>query len=111
MANKYRARRTTRGGRTYDSAKEARRAGELRILERAGVIRNLREQVRYELQGANGPIRYRSGRVAVYVADFVYEDRDHGWATVIEDVKGMDTPLSKLKRAIMEAQGFCVLLK
>lgn len=35
--------------RGYDSAREARRAGELRLLERAGEIRDLREQVRFEL--------------------------------------------------------------
>lgn len=35
--------------RGYDSRKEARRAEELRLLARAGKIRDLREQVRFEL--------------------------------------------------------------
>lgn len=45
MANKYGAVKT----RGYDSKKEAQRADELRLLERAGEISELQEQVRFEL--------------------------------------------------------------
>ena len=61
-ASKFNARRTLgRSGRTYDSALEARRAGELAVAARAGEIRALREQVPYPLtDGAQRPYLIRS---------------------------------------------------
>lgn len=98
-------------GIRFDSLKEARRWGELRLLEKAGEIRGLKRQVRIALEGRNGPIRFvPSGRAAVYVADFVYEDRRLGWAEVIEDSKGFETPEFKIKRAVLAAQGIEVKL-
>ena len=102
--NKYGARKTG----AYDSRKEARRAADLRVMERAGLIRNLREQVKFELI----PSQYREGppdpkgrptrelveRSVSYIADFVYE-RDG--ATVVEDVKGKRTDVYILKRKLM----------
>ena len=55
----------------YSSRKEARRAAELKILERIGDIQNLREQVVYVL----APSVVRKGRKRPpvrYIADFVY---------------------------------------
>ena len=46
---KYHAVQVKVGGRKYDSIHEAERARELRLLERAGKIQGLREQVRFEL--------------------------------------------------------------
>ena len=98
-------------GIRFDSMKEARRWGQLRILEKAGEIRNLKRQVRITLEGKDGPLRFvPSGRTAVYVADFTYEDRRLNWATVIEDSKGHETPEFKLKRAVLAAQGIEVVL-
>ena len=123
--NKYRAKRTTVDGITFDSKREARRWQELKLLERAGKISDLRRQVAFPLYAAiimssddspfqegetlSAPIMIRSagypnGRQAKYVADFVYVENGK---RVIEDVKGgkaTDTPLSRLKRAIVEAQ-------
>ena len=107
--HKYRAQRTTVDGITFDSKKEARRWQELRLLEKAGEIRQLERQVRFHLwaycSGAPKDIKIRSqgypnGRAATWVADFVYHENG---AQVIEDVKGMDTQVSRLKRAIVEA--------
>ncbi len=94
--SKYHARKT--GG--YDSRKEYVRAGQLRLMQRAGLISNLREQVAYELIPTQ---RDAGGRVAEracnYVADFVYNDRDGN--TVVEDVKGVRTPAYLIKRKLM----------
>ena len=104
--NKFGAIKQTVDGIKFDSMSEARRWGELRLLEKAGEIRNLKRQVRIKLEGRDGPIRFHSSnRQAVYVADFVYEDRRLGWAEVIEDKKGFATPEYKLKRAILSAMG------
>lgn len=94
--NKYHARKS--GG--YDSRKEHRRANELRLLQRAGVISGLREQVRYELIPAQrGPDGRVVERACHYVADFVYTDQ-HG-NTVVEDVKGVRTDVYRIKRKLM----------
>lgn len=111
-AHKFNASRTTTAdGKTFDSQAEADRYLELRIMQDAGLIRGLELQRRTQLMGLNGPILikskgYPNGRKASYVEDFRYEQkqRDGEWVLVIEDVKGMDTPVSRLKRAIFEAQ-------
>ena len=99
--SKYGNRKTTVDGVTYDSAKEARRGVELRLMERAGLISDLCAQVRYTLI----PAQRRDGKVveraATYVADFVYKDSNG--ATVVEDVKSpaTRTDVYKLKKKLM----------
>lgn len=108
---KYRNIPVTVDGLRFDSIKEARRWGELRLLEKAGEIRGLKRQVRIQLEGRDGPVRFvPSRKTAVYVADFVYEDRRLGWAQVIEDSKGFETPEFRIKRAVLAAQGIEVRL-
>ena len=82
MMNKYNARKVTIDGIAFDSKKEAARYCDLKLMQRAGEIRNLRLQVEYEL------IPKQDGeRACNYIADFVYQDVASG-ETVIEDVKG-----------------------
>jgi hypothetical protein len=104
-AHKYAAVPTVVDGRRFASKAEARRYGELVLLERAGEISALRCQPRYPLTAVNRegfPVAIRIGnRAVVYVADFTYVDR--AGAVHVEDVKGFDTDKSKLKRAIFEA--------
>lgn len=94
--SKYHAKKVVRGGKTFDSAKEARRFMELSLLQRAGEISDLRTQVKYVLipaQREPDTVGKRGGvikgklleRECAYVADFVYIQ--HG-KTVVEDVKG-----------------------
>ena len=95
--NKYHAEKS--GG--YASRKEHRRANELRLLLRAGLITDLREQVPYELiptqrDPTTGKVLERACH---YVADFVYTD-EHG-NTVVEDTKGVRTPEYRIKRKLM----------
>lgn len=92
--SKYRAIRTN----GYASKKEAARAEELKLLERAGRITVLREQVVYVL----APSYTREGRKVPalrYFADFVYTENG---AEVVEDVKGgILTDAYKIKRHLM----------
>lgn len=99
MATKYHSKKITVDGIEFDSTKEARRYGELKLLQRAGKISNLQMQVKYELI----PNQYIEAteytpkthkpktvnklveRSANYIADFVYEQDGE---TVVEDVKG-----------------------
>ena len=92
--SKYKARRTTIDGITFHSGAEAKRWCALKVEERAGLIRNLERQK---------PFVFHVGGVAMfkYLADFVYF---RGQERIIEDVKGYDTPVSRLKRKLIEAQ-------
>ena len=85
----------------YASKHEAERAAELRWLEKAGKIRDLREQVKFVLIpakweeipriGKRGkpikPKRVCLERGLFYVADFCYVDNETG-ETIVEDAKG-----------------------
>jgi hypothetical protein len=102
---KYRSKPTTVDGIRFASKKEARRYSELKLLEQAGAISDLEIQPVFPIVIAGKPVLLRSsgypnGRKAKYLADFAYVERDE---RVVEDVKGMDTPLSALKRALVEA--------
>ena len=94
--SKYHAKKVVRGGKTFDSAKEARRFGELSLLQRAGEISDLRTQVKYVLipaQREPDTVGKRGGvikgkmleRECSYVADFVYTQNG---VEIVEDVKG-----------------------
>ena len=112
MRNKYQSIKTTVNGITFDSRKEARRYQELLLLQRAGVIRDLKMQVKYvlipaqyevyERYGKNGQ-RLKDGEKLIekecaYFADFVYEENGN---TVVEDTKGVKTKDYIIKRKLM----------
>ena len=102
---KYGSKKTILDGISFDSKKEANRWAELRILEKAGKIEDLRRQVKFELipaqfesyprYGKKGQ-RLKDGQTCVeqacnYYADFVYLEDGH---LVVEDVKGYKDPRS-----------------
>jgi len=92
---KYGAVRTTVDGLTFSSRRESRRYAELVLLLRAGQIRDLVLQPKYAIDV--------SGRhISTYIADFAYTDLTTG-QTVVEDVKGVRTPLFILKKKLVEA--------
>ena len=96
--NKYHAKKVTVDGITFDSQKEARRWCELRLLERAGQIGNLRRQVKYVLipsQKIDGKVVERE---CSYVADFCYFCRGE---LIVEDTKGLRTDAYVIKRKLM----------
>lgn len=99
-ANKYGAERTG----THASKKEHNRAVQLQLLQRAGVIAGLREQVPFVLvpaqYGDEGGKRRCIEREVRYVADFVYTDPATG-LQVVEDTKGFRTKEYIIKRKLM----------
>lgn len=106
--HKYHAKRTVIDGIKFDSQKEAERWSELKLLERAGRIGELRRQVVY---GLHAPVLSAHSAtstcsvgfiwwaiVSTYIADFSYVE--NGEITV-EDCKGMPTPAYRQKRKHM----------
>jgi Protein of unknown function (DUF1064) len=77
----------------YASKHEAIVAGELAALQRAGKIKELREQVRIVLMPKNGKLR-----AITYIADFQYRDLDGMLHTL--DAKGYKTPVYRLKKKV-----------
>ena len=77
----------------FDSKAEYTRWCQLKLLERGGVIRNLERQVRFsfDLNGVH---------ICNYFADFAYFENDE---RVIEDRKGVETDVFKLKAKMMLA--------
>lgn len=100
--NKYGARRVkTLDGEEFDSQKEANRYYELRLLERAGKIRDLRRQVKFVLIPAQRDAQGKTlERECSYVADFCYFDCGLG-ANVVEDSKGFKTDVYKIKKKLL----------
>ncbi len=113
--NKYYNKKTiTTDGLTHDSQKEAQRWCELLLLQRAGVITDLKRQVEFELI----PNQYKSTerfsksgkrlndkvklveRKCTYIADFVYRENGN---LVVEDVKSPITQTKdfKIKKKLM----------
>ena len=95
--SKYHAKPVVVDNIRFHSTKEARRYQELRLLEKAGEVSNLKLQPRFSLCAGDGCYE-----IGIYVADFSYLDVKG--RSVWEDVKGFDTPLSKWKRKHVKAQ-------
>lgn len=95
--SKYRAIPTEVDGVRFASKAEARRYGQLKLLQASGEIRDLALQPRY-------PLAVKGQKVATYIADFAYTDRLTG-KFIVEDVKSAPTatPLYKLKKKLVKA--------
>lgn len=109
--HKYGARSVVIDGITFPSEREGKRWLALKALERDGEIRELERQVVYVLAPAvrlDGEARQKPA--LRYVADFRYWNfRIH--AVVVEDSKGRDTPVSRIKRHLMKSvHGIDVIL-
>jgi hypothetical protein len=97
--NKYRNVKTEVDAIRFDSKREAARYQELKLLERAGEIRDLSLQVRL-------PLEVNGEKVCTYICDFHYFEKNKGlgfgrW--VYEDVKGKRTPVYLLKKKLVKA--------
>jgi hypothetical protein len=103
--HKYKAVPTVVDGIRFASKKEARRYAELKMLEKAGEVKELQLQPRFPLfspgRGTGGP--YAREHICDYVADFRYREGSRG-LLVIEDVKGVKTAVYRLKKKWFEAQ-------
>jgi hypothetical protein len=95
IGHKYSAKRTECAvGHLHPSKAEAKRCDELNDLQREGAISALDTEPAF-------PIIINGKKVCTYKADFEYIDQ-HG-ERVIEDVKGMKTPVYRLKKKLVEA--------
>lgn len=94
MKHKFNAKKTVLDGITFDSKAEAKRYGELKLLEKRGEITDLELQPRYDLA-------VEGVKLGFYKGDFRYRDR--AGALHVEDVKGVRTPLYALKAKLVKA--------
>ena len=109
--SKYHAVPTMVDGIRFASKKEAKRYGELKLLEKSGEIWDVELQPRFPLcvpsttgtviGAAKALAGTFDGRIGEYRGDVAYHDVS---GRVVEDVKGYDTPLSQWKRRHVEAQ-------
>ena len=93
--SKYGAIKTVVDGITFASKREAKRYSELKLLERYDEISELELQPRYDFR-LNGMF------IGFYKADFRYRNNRTG-EIIIEDSKGMATPVYRLKKKMMKA--------
>jgi len=91
--NKFSARKVIIDGYEFASAAEARRYGELKLLQRAGVIKALGVHPVY-------PLNVRGVTVGKFTADFAYFD---GGRKIVEDVKGVVTEAASLRMRVFMA--------
>jgi len=95
--SKYNAIKNFIDGHWFDSKKESFRYDELKLLQRAGQIKDLQIQPEFILMDG-----YRKDGKTVkaikYIGDFSYIEDDH---LVVEDVKGMKTPVYLLKKKLL----------
>jgi hypothetical protein len=86
-------------GILFDSAKEAQRFWELRILQSSGQIKGLicdKNLLTFALE-VNGV------HICKYEADFAYRKMDDPDRVIVEDVKGLRTREFKIKKRLMKA--------
>lgn len=91
--SKYRAIPVIIDNIRFASQAEGRRYAQLKLLERAGEISRLELQPAFRCE-INGKL------VCTYRADFAYFDKS---SRKVEDVKGMKTPVYRLKKKLVEA--------
>lgn len=95
--SKYNASKVKIDGITFDSKREAARYQELKLLERAGEIKELRVHPKYRLLDGfdfNGE-HYRPIN---YFADFAYKENGK---YIIEDTKGVQTSVFRIKMKLL----------
>ncbi len=91
--SKYGAKKVKEDGYTFDSKAEHKRYGQLKLLRDAGHITDLNVHPDYVI-AINGQ------KICKVILDFDYIESGK---LITEDVKGMDTSISKLKRKLVKA--------
>lgn len=92
--SKFRAQKTDcLHGHTHDSKLEAGRCNDLHVLESQGALTNLSQQPEF-------PVLLNGKAICKYIADFQYQVQD---CRIVEDCKGVRTPVFNLKRKLVEA--------
>ena len=98
-ASKYGNERCESGGIKFSSRREMMRWHDLLQMQVRGEISELEMQVPFVLAPA-AIVAGKKRTARTYVADFVYETA--GGVRVVEDVKGMKTPMYMFKRHLMK---------
>lgn len=98
--NKYRNKKIVIDGIEFDSRLEVNRYCQLKILERAREIKDLRRQVEFIIQPSYKK-NNKTIRAIKYIADFVYYDVKKK-KTIIEDTKGFKNEVYRIKKKIFE---------
>lgn len=95
--SKYRAKPQVIDDHRFASKAEAARYSQLKVLAAAGKIIGLKLQPKF-------PIVINGVKVCTYIADFEYSEPlpTGELERVIEDVKGMLTPIYRLKKKLFE---------
>ncbi len=107
--NKFGAVPTTVDAIRFASKKESRRYLDLKLMEKAGLIRDLECQPKFPIhilpQSCWGNSAVVPVRVATYIADFSYYDVETH-SVVVEDVKSKATrtALYRLKKKLIEVE-------
>jgi hypothetical protein len=91
--SKYRNKKVELDGYKFPSKKEAARYQELKLQEKAGLIKDLVVHKRFE-------IWVKDVKVCSYESDFSYWK---GNEFITEDVKGFKTPVYQIKKKLMKA--------
>jgi len=97
---KYHAKKAIIDGIEFDSLKESRRYSELKLLQTAGIIKSFTCQPVFVLQEGYRRKDKKKIRAIKYIADFQVEYFDGH--TEIEDVKGILTPVFRIKQKMLE---------
>ena len=92
--HKYNAKPKIVDGIRFASTREAKRYAELKLLYRAGKINSLEVQPKY-------PLEVNGVKICTYIGDYRYFD--HVGILHVEDVKGVITPIFKIKAKLMWA--------
>lgn len=96
--NKYRNKKIIVDDYIFDSIQESRRYKELKLLLRAGQIQDLELQPHFLLQESFKK-NEKTYRKIEYIADFKYIENGK---TIVEDVKGLQTDVFKIKHKLFE---------
>ena len=100
MVRKYHNKKVKYDGYTFDSIKEKNYYIKLKLLEKAGKIKELELQKEFELQ-PNYKLNNKTSRKITYRADFTYKTTEDDKLHVI-DVKGYRTDVYRLKKKLFE---------
>ena len=99
--NKYFNKKVIIDGIKFESKKEGKRYTELKLLKRAGLIKELELQKVFELQPKYTNNKGEHIRAITYKADFYYYDKAKE-KYVVEDTKGYRTEAYKIKKKMFE---------
>lgn len=103
MRYKYNNLKSEYKGMKFDSKKELNYYIRLEKMEQAGEIKNLQRQVKFELQ-PGFEFKGKRIRAICYYADFTYDTPDGKHHIV--DTKGMRTDVYKIKKKLMQYNGY-----